>query len=190
MRRLEKLFVNSPFVSWYHRFRGVPRVLHHARTPLQGPLLEVGCGNGSTSRQLLRALPELPLTAIDYDPDQVARARRRLGSRATVEQGDVTRLRFADESCGTVVAMNVMHHIPDPRAGLREIHRVLAPGGQFLFMDYAWKAYPRLAQRFFPPDSSFTSAEFEGFLGAAGFASIELQGRRQFTGRADKRAAP
>ena len=188
MRRFEKLVVNSAPVAWYHRFIGVSRVLRGAGGPLQGPVLEVGCGNGATTREWVRRLAGHAVTAVDYDEDQVRRATARLGGSAQVQRGDVTNLAFPADHFGLVVEMNVLHHIPDPLRGLREVYRVLRPGGQFLFMDYAMRSYPSIFRTLFPPESVFTVAEFETALGNGGFDDIRTSGRRQFTGAARKPA--
>lgn len=186
MQRFEKLVVNSPLVSWYHKRIGVPRVLEHLRRPVDGPILEVGCGTGATTIALRRQLRRHAFTAIDYDPDQVKRAQKRLGPDAVVEQGDVTRLAYPDNTFGLVIEMNVLHHIPEPLRGLEEIHRVLKPGGQFLFMDYAWKSYRPVALKLFPPESVFSASELGSAITAAGFRSVAVHGERQVTGRGRK----
>ena len=189
MARFEELFVNSPPVSLYHRLRGVPRVLGLARAPILGPLLEVGCGNGATTAALVRRLPGVKVTAVDYDSKRVERARRRVGTNAVVEVGDINDLDFPSGSFGTVVEMNVLHHIADPLTGLRELYRVLRPGGQFLFMDFAMKSYPRFFRSLFPPESLFTREELRDTITAVGFGDVEIRGRRMVRGVAT-RASP
>jgi ubiquinone/menaquinone biosynthesis C-methylase UbiE len=53
-----------------------------------------------------------------------------MGQAAEIVQGDAESLPFADESFDRVSSNGVLHHTPDMPAALREIHRVLAPGGE------------------------------------------------------------
>lgn len=187
MKRFEKAFVNSPFTTIYHRHIALPRVLLMARRPIEAPLLEVGCGKGTTTRGLLARLPGMKITAIDYDPDQVARARKTLGTAAQVEQGDVTALRHEDASFGTVVELNTLHHMADWHIAVSEVNRVLKPGGQFLFMDYTEEFFRGPLGRWFPPESRFTPDAFTRTLEAAGFKDIIISGRRIIWGAAVRR---
>ena len=186
MAKFEKLVVNSPFVSWYHRFRGVPRMLAMAKEPIQSPILEIGCGNGATTAALVRRFPRAKVTAVDYDPTQVERARRRLGSKAVVQVGDINALEFPTGAFGTVVEMNVLHHIADPLRGIREVHRVLRPGGQLVFADFAMRTYPRAFRALFPPESLFTRGELVDALEGAGFEGVVVRGRRMVRGAASR----
>jgi SAM-dependent methyltransferase len=99
-------------------------------------ILDAACGNGRYSRFLLRhADPDAKLTAFDLSPKMLARARISLKSpRVSYAVADLTRLPYADASFDAVVCGWVIEHLADPRPGLRELARVLAPSGQLLLL--------------------------------------------------------
>jgi len=99
-------------------------------------ILDAGCGNGRYSVYLLKtADPDARLTAFDLSQNMLARARRRLHSdRVTFAAADVTKLPYPDAAFDAAVCGWVLEHLPDPRPGLRELARVLQPGGKLLLM--------------------------------------------------------
>jgi SAM-dependent methyltransferase len=99
-------------------------------------ILDAGCGNGRYSRFLLRrADPDAQITAFDYSRGMLQRARNRLGTeRVTHVAADLTRLPYADGIFDAIVCGWVLEHLPDPRPGLRELARVLQPGGKLLLL--------------------------------------------------------
>ena len=99
-------------------------------------ILDAGCGNGRYSHFLLRhADAEALLTAFDLSPGMLERARRRPGSaRISHTVADLTRLPYAEASFDAVVCGWVLEHLPDPQPGLRELARVLRPGGKLLLL--------------------------------------------------------
>ncbi|HEY7312284.1 MAG TPA: class I SAM-dependent methyltransferase [Gemmataceae bacterium] len=99
-------------------------------------ILDAACGNGRYSRFLLRhADADAVLTSFDLSPRMLQRARARLKSaRVSHAVADLTRLPYADASFDAVVCGWVLEHLPDPRPGLRELARVLQPGGKLLLL--------------------------------------------------------
>src|SRR5438309_2935940 len=99
-------------------------------------ILDAGCGNGRYSLFLLKhADTDARITAFDLSRNMLARARRRLNSdRVTHAAADLTRLPYADAAFDAIVCGWVLEHLPDPRPGLRELARVLKPGGRLLLM--------------------------------------------------------
>jgi ubiquinone/menaquinone biosynthesis C-methylase UbiE len=99
-------------------------------------ILDAGCGNGRYSRFLLRrADPDAVITGFDLSLRMLDRARRRLHTdRVSHAMADLTRLPYADGHFDAIVCGWVLEHLPDPRPGLRELARVLRPGGKLLLM--------------------------------------------------------
>lgn len=94
-------------------------------------LLDVGCGGGHQLVQIAGVRPGLKLHGLDLSPEQVARASRRLqplGGVAT--QGSALDLPFPEATFDAVISVASIKHWPDPRQGLREMVRVLKPGGR------------------------------------------------------------
>jgi ubiquinone/menaquinone biosynthesis C-methylase UbiE len=91
--------------------------------------------------------------------------------------GDAQWLPYRDESLDAVFGFGVLHHLPDWREGLREIARVLEPGGVFFLEEY----YPQLYQNFLtrhivrhPEHDRFFSHDLHRALAETGF---RFQGR-------------
>jgi ubiquinone/menaquinone biosynthesis C-methylase UbiE len=99
-------------------------------------ILDAACGNGRYSLNLLNhADPDARLTAFDLSQQMLARARDRLNSpRVTFCAADLTRLPYPSAAFDAVVCGWVIEHLPDPRPGLRELHRVMTSGGKLLLM--------------------------------------------------------
>jgi SAM-dependent methyltransferase len=91
-------------------------------------VLEVGCGLGEFAERMTRDL-KLEVTAVDLSPRMVELTRER-GLNVTV--ADAQDLPFAHGEFDCVVANWVVHHFPDPDAGVREMGRVLRPGGRLV----------------------------------------------------------
>ncbi len=99
-------------------------------------ILDAGCGNGRYTRCLLRrADADAFITAFDLSQKMLRRARKHLkNGKVSFAAADVTRLPYPDEAFDCVVCGWMVEHLPDARLGLRELSRVLKPGGKMLLM--------------------------------------------------------
>jgi SAM-dependent methyltransferase len=94
-----------------------------------GDVLEVGCGPGRLAERL-RDERGIRVTAVDSSERMVALTRGR--SCIDARLGDVQALAFADQSFDVVIAAWMLYHVTDLHRGLREIARVLRPGGTLI----------------------------------------------------------
>ena len=100
-------------------------------------LLEIGFGTGTDLLQFARA--GALVTGVDLTPRSIDIARRRFdvyGERGEFLIGDGENLSFPDESFDVVYSFGVLHHTPDTPRAIREVHRVLRPGGKAIVMLY------------------------------------------------------
>lgn len=99
-------------------------------------ILDIGAGAGQILGHLLRnAHPEAEIVGCDLSPQMLARARRRLRSnRPKLVAADMTQLPFPDGRFDCVTCGWAMEYLPDPTVGLREIARVLQPGGRLYLL--------------------------------------------------------
>jgi ubiquinone/menaquinone biosynthesis C-methylase UbiE len=101
-----------------------------------GDVLEVAIGTG---RNLPFYPPEVRLTGVEFSPAMLELARRRaleLGREVDLRVGDAQALDLPDESFDTVVCTLSLCGIPDERRAVREMKRVLRPGGRLLLLDH------------------------------------------------------
>lgn len=98
---------------------------------VRGPVLDVGCGTGFATGELVRLGVEV--SGLDLSPGMLEVARRRLPD-VTFEVGSMLALPHADGEFGGVVSWYSTIHVPDPDlpAALAELARVLRPGGHLL----------------------------------------------------------
>lgn len=100
-------------------------------------VLDMGCGGGHVSFRLAPAVGQV--VACDLSPAMldtvVAEAARRGLANVVTRQGAAETLPFAPESFAAVVSRYSAHHWRDLAAGIRELHRVLTPGGVAIFSD-------------------------------------------------------
>jgi SAM-dependent methyltransferase len=97
--------------------------------------LDVGCGPGLGVEALAALAPNGSVVGVDVSPVMVRQARARMraairAGRVRIERGDATALPFEAGTFDRVASTNSLPFWSDTDAGLREIHRVLAPGGR------------------------------------------------------------
>jgi SAM-dependent methyltransferase len=105
-------------------------------------VLEIGCGTGSDLLQFAKhgALA----TGIDVTRRHVELARRRVGDLAVVLEADARHLPLEDGSFDYVYSHGVLHHSDEPQQVVREMFRVLRPGGRINIHVYALCSYVTL----------------------------------------------
>jgi ubiquinone/menaquinone biosynthesis C-methylase UbiE len=155
-------------------------------------ILDVGCGTGSLTVELLRGYSDLDVSGLDPDPRALRRARRKLaraGLEARLDEGFADALPYAEDSFDRVFSSFMFHHLSRPvkEGMLREVHRVLVPGGVLHLADFGGEArahgLARLLHR-----SEALAENFGGGIRhmaeAAGFGPVrELPSRRSLLGR-------
>ncbi len=108
-------------------------------------LLDVGCGPGTITIDLADRVAPGRVVGIDAEAEVIMQAEdlrgRRGTSNVTFATGDVYALGFDDASFGVVHAHQVLQHLTDPRAALREMHRVMSPSGILAVRDSDYAAF-------------------------------------------------
>ncbi len=94
-------------------------------------VIDVGCGDG---RHIVEAARRgCFAVGLDYDADELRRARTRSGGqRVDLVVGDASRLPFRDAVFDAVICTETLEHLPDDTGAMREIARLLRPGGTLL----------------------------------------------------------
>jgi ubiquinone/menaquinone biosynthesis C-methylase UbiE len=115
-------------------------------------LLEVGCGMGTDLLQFARG--GASVTAVDLTPRSIETSRQHLelyGQHGKFAIADCERLPFADASFDVAYSNGVLHHTADTASAVREIHRVLTPGGEGRVMLYhrgSWAYFSQVVLRY------------------------------------------
>src|SRR5215475_1104449 len=104
-------------------------------------VLEIGCGTGNLLLMVKRRHPDATVVGLDPDPEALARARRkaaRAGLSVQLDRGFADELPYPDGSVDRVLSAFMFHHLEpaDRRSALREVRRVLAPGGSLHLLDF------------------------------------------------------
>lgn len=174
MNRAETLLVNSPLRAVVQRTYET-HVLRRLGGRLDGGVaLEVGCGRGVGLGIILEQFGADRAVGFDLDRDMVRQARHRLaryGDRVDVSVGDVTAIAAADATYDAVFDFAIVHHVPDWRAAVAEIRRVLRPGGRFYFTEVTRHALQRPTYRLL-----FDHPEHDRFSGDELIAELESVG--------------
>src|SRR5688572_1651117 len=133
LNRVETAMMNNPVRRLIQRRFEVPRLLQLGGRADGARALEVGCGQGLGITLLLERFGVRSVDAFDLDPKMVAlaEARHATDERVRVWVGDVEHVPAEDGAYDAVFDFGIVHHVPDWRAALREIRRVLRPGGTF-----------------------------------------------------------
>jgi ubiquinone/menaquinone biosynthesis C-methylase UbiE len=155
------------------------RFLRRANVDLHGgTLLDAGCGNGYGLELLAKTFEPRRLVGFDLMPEQIERARRR-GLAAEISVGDITAIAEPDATFDGVFVFGILHHVPAWRDALRELARVLKPGGVLLVEEIHGSA-AQLEDRFLgtrhPAEAAFDWPQFRGAIEAAGLGIIAETG--------------
>jgi ubiquinone/menaquinone biosynthesis C-methylase UbiE len=114
----------------------VPIMVRCLALPRGVRMLEIGCGPGVALNGLARLCEPSSLVGLDVDGALVAEARRRLDetrTRCELVVGDVREMPFDDEAFDVVVDFGTLYHIASAEIAVREVARVLRPGGLFAY---------------------------------------------------------
>jgi ubiquinone/menaquinone biosynthesis C-methylase UbiE len=148
MTRLEKWLVNREKKAE----RNIARIRQHlSELPSEAlkDVLELGCGIGAVAAFLSETY-NMKVWGTDYDHEQIQIARQRHPENEYLiyQVEDATHLSFQEARFDLIVSQNVFHHLSKWQTAVREVARVLRPGGFFLWLDLT---FPKWIAKLFQP---------------------------------------
>jgi len=161
--------------------------LGHVRIERGFTMLDVGCGGGRTVHKLASIAGEGKVYGIDYSAASVAASRRTNArwieeGRVDVRESSVASLPFPDRTFDLVTAVETHYYWPDLQANLREILRVLKPGGGLVIIAETYRGR-RLDALYLPAmkllgATYLTVEQHREALASAGYAEITVSEER------------
>lgn len=143
-------------------------------------IADLGCGAGRNAGELLKKCPSAHVTAIDYSPLSVEKAKQYNramidAGRCSVLQGDVSALKLKEESLDLATAFETVYFWPGLEKCFSEVYRVLKRGGYFLISNESdgTDATSKKFERIIDGMKLYTIEELEAVLRKVGFSDVE-----------------
>jgi len=158
-----------------------------ALLPSSWRIVDVGTGTGyllpTLGRHFARVIGVEPVAQML----EVARHRLQSAGLSNVElrQGDLTDLPVSDSSVDLAIAALVLHHVPAPAEAVRELGRVVAPGGRVLLIEQSAHDHEAFRERMQDRWWGFEPPGFVAMLEAAGFSNVVSRGLLNVYGATD-----
>lgn len=143
MTGFETLLMHNPLRRW-QLIKGTLPAFGKLGAKLAGArILEPGCGHGVGAELLIRHAGARYVDGFDVDWRQLRQAQaraRKLSLPLSLWRGDIQHIATPADAYQAAVCLGVLHHAPDWRAAVRELFRVLRPGGQ-LCLEESYAAF-------------------------------------------------
>jgi len=137
--------------------------------------VEIGCGNGAGAAFTARVFKAKSVAAFDLDPAMIALAKKRLPASlegvVSFLLADCQYIPMASACADAVVNYGIIHHLEDWDLGIREVGRILKPGGAFYFEEIFPPLYANFLMRHIvahPTKNRFYGPQFKESLAGAG----------------------
>lgn len=140
--------------------------------PEGGSIIDLGCSTGYLLEDLRDAYPGRRLIGVDLVAPGLAKAHELLPD-AWLLRADVCDLPLADSSVDAVVSANLLEHVPDDRGALREVFRILKPGGLAVAVIPAGPGTYDYYDRFLGHERRYANGELGGKAREAGLEVLE-----------------
>lgn len=165
-------FGHAPLTNW-----GLSLVeIHDSWT-----ILDIGCGGGATLKRLLKRSKDAQVYGIDISEESVAKAKKvnadNLDKQVFVTQGSAEKLPYEDGKFDLVTAVETVYFWPNLPNCLKEVKRVMKPGGRFTIMvevlesDSIWTGVV-------DGMTAYSPEQLREMLDEAGFVKIELHRKK------------
>ncbi len=165
----------------------------------RGVITDIGCGPGYLVSRLAATFTDITIIGVDISEEMIQKATQNLSAlgfsdRVSFRRGDIQQLPFDYNLLDFAVSTLSLHHWSDAKQAMKEIHRVLKPGGQFLIFDVrrdCWRlvywlirylqlfVLPPAMKHINEPTSSllagYTPSEMEALLGQTPFKQYRVK---------------
>jgi ubiquinone/menaquinone biosynthesis C-methylase UbiE len=136
-------------------------------------ILDVGCGTGRLLRSAAARFPHARLMGIDAAGEMVRQAQALTSDSAvTFREGTAEALPFDDDAFDLIFSTLTFHHWSDQRGAIREVARVLAPGGKWLLADFMATGLVRSIRRLLRLRQFPDRSTLDPMLATAGLAVV------------------
>jgi len=136
LNKLEFLAMNNPIRRILQRSVEIKRLRAISQLKSGKNIIEIGCGSGYGTKLINEYFKPKAITAIDLDSRMIELAQKiNTNPRVTYAVGDVTNLAFPANTFDAIIDFAIIHHIPNWEACLKELYRVLRPGGEIIIED-------------------------------------------------------
>ena len=135
---------DNPFTSITFRQTNA-KIMELLNPTSNSSLLDVGCGSGILIQKLLSLKRNMKLYGLDITPKMVEVAIKKFTNNSNVEitLGSAVKMPYKDDSFDYVTCASSFHHHPNPFQSIKEMVRVLKPGGRLLILDMCIEGFLR-----------------------------------------------
>ena len=182
LNSLEFLLMNNPIRRYFQKNIEFKRMKSLIPEIVGLNILEIGCGQGYGTQLINDYFKPQSLIATDLDPRMISLAKQKYSNNNIVFQvSDATNLGFKENYFDLIVFFGVIHHIPNWEDCLKELYRVLKPGGTLLAEEVSIESFQtpltHLLKYFLhhPYSKMYHSEEFIQYLRTVGFKNLKVQ---------------
>jgi len=127
----------------YAYLKGIVKKLHEiSQLGADKKILEIGCGNGVGTQLIQEVFKPREFIATEFDQNLVEIAQmKNMGTKVIVEAGDATQLRFQNNAFDAVIGLSVIHHIPNWKDCVSELHRLIKPNGLLILKELSIETF-------------------------------------------------
>jgi len=146
-----------------------------ALLPREWVVADLACGSGAVSAELAPQVARV--VGVDHSPEMIRAAKRTTREFPNVDlrRGELEALPIDDASCDAALMLVALTHVADPRPVLREMARILKPGGRAVVVDLLRHDRDEFRRRMGQLRLGFAPSELLGLIAEAGLARVEVR---------------
>jgi len=167
LNKFEFFLMNNPLRGFLQKMVEIPRIKSIAVVPVNGKVLEIGCGSGRGTQLIQEHFLPSATVGIDLDPKMIEIAKQKTNKvEADFQVADVMNLPFEINTFDAVFDFGIIHHVPNWKKAIEQIVRVTKSGGLLVLEDLSIETFKSpvgmLARTFLdhPYGQMFKQSEF------------------------------